>query len=76
MEAATARLRRRPTKRGGDYGRSERRLAAAMLAPSLIVIAAVAAYPIGYAFWLSLTEYSLRTPGLGALRALTTTRRR
>ena len=64
MEAATARLRRRPTKRGGDYGRSERRLAAAMLAPSLIVIAAVAAYPIGYAFWLSLTEYSLRTPGL------------
>jgi multiple sugar transport system permease protein len=64
MEAATARLRRRPTKRGGDYGRSERRLAAAMLAPSLVVIAAVAAYPIGYAFWLSLTEYSLRTPGL------------
>jgi multiple sugar transport system permease protein len=24
----------------------------------------VAAYPIGYAVWLSLTEYSLRTPGL------------
>jgi multiple sugar transport system permease protein len=63
MEAATARLRRRPRGRGG-YGRSERRLAATMLAPSLIVIAAVAAYPIGYAFWLSLTEYSLRTPGL------------
>jgi multiple sugar transport system permease protein len=63
MEAATARLRRRPAQRGG-YGRSERRLAAAMLAPSLLVIAAVAAYPIGYAFWLSLTEYSLRTPGL------------
>jgi trehalose/maltose transport system permease protein len=64
MEAATARLRRRPAQRGGGYGRSERRLAAAMLAPSLLVIAAVAAYPIGYAFWLSLTEYSLRTPGL------------
>jgi multiple sugar transport system permease protein len=63
MEAATARLRRRPAQRGG-YGRSERRLAAMMLAPSLLVIAAVAAYPIGYAFWLSLTEYSLRTPGL------------
>jgi ABC-type glycerol-3-phosphate transport system permease component len=62
MEAATARLKSRPAKRGG-YGRSERRLAAAMLAPSLIVIAAVAAYPIGYAFWLSLTEYSLRVPG-------------
>lgn len=63
MEAATARLRRRPAQRGG-YGRGERRLAAMMLAPSLLVIAAVAAYPIGYAFWLSLTEYSLRTPGL------------
>jgi multiple sugar transport system permease protein len=62
MEAATARLRRRPGKQRGGYGRSERRLAAAMLAPSLIVIAAVAAYPIGYAFWLSLTEYSLRVP--------------
>jgi trehalose/maltose transport system permease protein len=63
MEAATARLRRRTAQRGG-YGRSERRLAAMMMAPSLLVIAAVAAYPIGYAFWLSLTEYSLRTPGL------------
>jgi multiple sugar transport system permease protein len=62
MEAATARLRRRPAKRGGGYGRGERRLAAMMLAPSLIVIAAVAAYPLGYAFWLSLTEYSLRVP--------------
>ena len=61
MEAATARLRRRPSKRG-EYGRGERRLAAKMLAPSLIVIAAVAAYPIGYAIWLSLTEYSLRVP--------------
>jgi multiple sugar transport system permease protein len=63
MEAATARLRGRSAKKRGGYGRSERRLARAMLAPSLIVIAAVAAYPIGYAFWLSLTEYSLRVPG-------------
>ncbi len=63
MEAATARLKRRSAKQRGGYGRSERRLAGAMLAPSLIVIAAVAAYPIGYAFWLSLTEYSLRVPG-------------
>ena len=29
----------------------------------MIVIALVAAYPIGYAIWLSLTEYSLRVPG-------------
>jgi multiple sugar transport system permease protein len=35
-----------------------------MLAPSLAVIALVAAYPIGYAIWLSLNEYSVITPGL------------
>jgi multiple sugar transport system permease protein len=35
-----------------------------MLSPSLIVIALVAAYPIGYAIWLSLNEYSVRVPGL------------
>jgi multiple sugar transport system permease protein len=35
-----------------------------MLSPSLIVIALVAAYPIGYAIWLSLNQYSVRVPGL------------
>jgi multiple sugar transport system permease protein len=35
-----------------------------MLSPSLAVIALVAAYPIGYAAWLSLNEYSVRVPGL------------
>jgi multiple sugar transport system permease protein len=35
-----------------------------MLSPSLAVIALVAAYPIGYAVWLSLNEYSVRVPGL------------
>jgi trehalose/maltose transport system permease protein len=44
--------------------REERRLGAAMLTPSLAVIALVAAYPIGYAVWLSLNEYSVITPGL------------
>ena len=29
-----------------------------------LVIALVAAYPIGYAFWLSLNEYSVRVEGL------------
>jgi multiple sugar transport system permease protein len=62
MEAATARLGRRRGRR--SYGAGERRLAAAMLSPSLIVIALVAAYPIGYAIWLSLNEYSVRVPGL------------
>jgi multiple sugar transport system permease protein len=49
---------------GRRFGSSERRLGAAMLAPSLAVIALVAAYPIGYAIWLSLNEYSVVTPGL------------
>jgi multiple sugar transport system permease protein len=62
MEAATARLGRRRGKR--RYGTGERRLAAAMLSPTLVVIALVAAYPIGYAIWLSLNEYSVRVPGL------------
>jgi multiple sugar transport system permease protein len=44
--------------------REERRLGAAMLTPSLAVIALVAAYPILYAIWLSLNEYSVITPGL------------
>ena len=34
-----------------------------MVSPSLIVIAIVAAYPIGYAIWLSLHQYSVITPG-------------
>jgi multiple sugar transport system permease protein len=52
--------------RGGRRSvfREERRLGAAMLLPSLAVIGLVAAYPIGYAFWLSLNEYSVITPGL------------
>ena len=64
MEAATARLGRggkRRKQRG--YGSEERRLATLLLSPALIVIALVAAYPIGYAVWLSLTEYSVRVPG-------------
>lgn len=35
-----------------------------MVAPSLIVILIVAAYPIGYAIWLSLHQYSIIHPGL------------
>jgi multiple sugar transport system permease protein len=58
-------------RRGGGGGRGpssaareERRLAAYMVAPSILVIAIVAAYPIGYAIWLSLHEYSIRVAGL------------
>jgi multiple sugar transport system permease protein len=64
MEASTARLGRRRSRGRDRYGSGERRLALAMLSPSMIVIALVAAYPIGYAIWLSLNEYSVRVPGL------------
>jgi multiple sugar transport system permease protein len=63
MEAATARVGRRGRRKKKSYGSEERRLATLLLSPAMVVIALVAAYPIGYAFWLSLTEYSLQTPG-------------
>jgi trehalose/maltose transport system permease protein len=63
MEAKAARLPL-PGRGRRSVFRSERRLGATMLAPSLVVIALVAAYPIGYAIWLSLNEYSVITPGL------------
>lgn len=53
---------RLPRKRRS--GLSERRLAGLMVTPSVVLIAVVAAYPIGYAVWLSLNEYSVRVPGL------------
>jgi multiple sugar transport system permease protein len=61
VEAEAARLPRRGRR---SVFREERRLGAAMLTPSLAVIALVAAYPIVYAIWLSLNEYSVITPGL------------
>ena len=63
MEAKTARLSL-PQRGRRSVFRGERRLGATMLAPSLAVIALVAAYPICYAIWLSLNEYSVITPGL------------
>jgi multiple sugar transport system permease protein len=63
MEGTTERLPR-PGKRQPSLFRQERRLGGAMLLPSLALIALVAAYPIGYAVWLSLNEYSVITPGL------------
>src|SRR4051812_26660852 len=43
---------------------ADRRPGTLLVAPSLALIAIVAAYPIGYAVWLSLNEYSVRVPGL------------
>jgi multiple sugar transport system permease protein len=64
MEAATAQTVGAPTQRRRSRGIPERRLAQLMVSPSLLLIAVVAAYPIGYAIWLSLHEYSVRVAGL------------
>ncbi|MCV7174094.1 sugar ABC transporter permease [Mycobacterium manitobense] len=45
-----------------DDTRSERRLAFLLIAPAVILMLAVTAYPIGYAVWLSLQRYNLATP--------------
>src|SRR6476661_2898174 len=51
-------------KKGTSRGLSEKRLAFLMVSPSMLLIAIVAAYPIIYAIWLSLHEYSVRVAGL------------
>jgi trehalose/maltose transport system permease protein len=65
MEAASVRApaAAAPQRRRGS-GMPERRLAKVMVAPSMILIAIVAAWPIIYAIWLSLHEYSVRVAGL------------
>jgi multiple sugar transport system permease protein len=62
--ATAAAVKAGEPKRGRSRGIPERRLAALMVSPSMILIAVVAAYPIAYAVWLSLHEYSVRVAGL------------
>jgi multiple sugar transport system permease protein len=64
MEAASVRTVGSPADRRRSKGIPERRLAKLMVAPSMVLIAIVAAYPIIYAMWLSLHEYSVRQAGL------------
>jgi multiple sugar transport system permease protein len=64
MEAATAQRTGAPAEPRRSKGIPERRLAKMMVAPSMILIAIVAAWPIIYAVWLSLHEYSVRQAGL------------
>jgi multiple sugar transport system permease protein len=52
------------TAKRRSRGIPERRLAALMIAPSMTLIALVALWPIIYAIWLSLHQYSLITAGL------------
>lgn len=60
--AATSLDGHRPRGRRTLYT-GERRLAAAMITPTLALMAIVAAYPIGYAIWLSFHQYSRTTAG-------------
>ena len=53
-----------PTQRRRSRGVPERRLAWLMTTPSLVLIALVAVYPILYAIWLSMHEYSLIRAGV------------
>jgi trehalose/maltose transport system permease protein len=62
MEAAT--IQAGAPQRRRSRGLSEKRLAFFMVSPSMLLIALVAAYPIVYAIWLSLHEYSVRVAGL------------
>lgn len=45
-----------------DLRRADRRLALLLIAPAVLLMAAVTAYPIGYAFWLSLQRSNLAAP--------------
>jgi multiple sugar transport system permease protein len=63
MEAASAPVSAPPARRR-SRGTPERRLASYMVAPSLFLIALVALWPIIYAIWLSLHEYSLVQAGV------------
>src|SRR3954466_5834407 len=62
--AETASIQAATPQRRRSRGLSERRLAFVMVSPSMLLIALVAAYPILYAIWLSLHEYSVRVAGL------------
>ena len=49
-------------KRSSDAKKAERKLGLMLVAPAVIIMLAVAAYPILYAFWLSLNKADLRKP--------------
>ena len=64
MEAASVPAAAPPPARRRKRGLSERRLATLMVAPSMGLIALVALWPVIYAIWLSLHEYSLIQAGV------------
>ncbi|MCS3780657.1 carbohydrate ABC transporter permease [Tsukamurella ocularis] len=63
--ATTATATPGPAEQGpaSEGKRADRRLGLVLIAPAAIVMLAVTAYPIVYAFWLSLQKSSLAAPG-------------
>jgi multiple sugar transport system permease protein len=61
---APAELTRAERRRLSEATRAERRFGWLLCAPAVIVMAAVAFYPIGYAIYLSLQRYDFRFPQL------------
>jgi multiple sugar transport system permease protein len=61
---ASAELSRTERRRLSEATRAERRFGWLLCAPAVIVMAAVAFYPIGYAIYLSLQRYDFRFPKL------------
>src|ERR1700744_6813748 len=49
-------------KKLSEGAKAERRLGFLLIAPAVIVMVAVTAYPIVYAIWLSLERYKLELP--------------
>jgi multiple sugar transport system permease protein len=49
-------------QRANEAQRAERNLGLLLVAPAVVIMLAVAAYPILYAFWLSLNKADLRRP--------------
>jgi multiple sugar transport system permease protein len=63
MTTATAEPTAAPAApRSTEDVRSERRLAYLLIAPAVVLMLVVTAYPIGYAVWLSLLRYNMATP--------------
>jgi multiple sugar transport system permease protein len=60
LDDGTAEIAR---QRHTDAKKAERKLGMLLVAPAVVIMLAVAAYPILYAFWLSLNKADLRKPG-------------
>jgi multiple sugar transport system permease protein len=61
-QASTAASIPAPVRRGLLDGLDERKLGMVLVAPSLALMAIVAAYPVAQAIWLSLFRYNIKVP--------------